>query len=76
MLVDKRAASKITQGITTEVTGEGASIAPMNDRMFSDGKDAYARYGFTPDFRTLDGYFRTLERRGTAINLGTALAAT
>ncbi|HEY3173755.1 MAG TPA: D-aminoacylase [Thermoanaerobaculia bacterium] len=75
VLVDKRAASKITQGITTEVTGEGVSIAPLNDRMLSDGKDAYARYGFTPDFRTLDGYFRTLERRGTAINLGTFVGA-
>ena len=75
VLVDKRAASKITQGITTEVTGEGVSIAPLNDQMFSDGKDVYARYGFTPDFRTLDGYFRTLERRGTAINLGTFVGA-
>jgi N-acyl-D-amino-acid deacylase len=75
VLVDKRAASKITQGITTEVTGEGVSIAPLNDRMLSDGKDTYARYGFTPDFRTLDGYFRTLERRGTAINLGTFVGA-
>jgi dihydroorotase/N-acyl-D-amino-acid deacylase len=75
LLVDKRAASKITQGITTEVTGEGVSIAPLNDRMLSDGKDTYARYGFTPDFRTLAGYFRTLERRGTAINLGTFVGA-
>ena len=37
VLVDGRAASKITQGITTEITGEGASIAPMNDRMFELG---------------------------------------
>jgi dihydroorotase/N-acyl-D-amino-acid deacylase len=28
VLVDGRAASKITQGVTTEVTGEGTSIAP------------------------------------------------
>ena len=32
ILVDNRAASKITQGVTTEVTGEGSSIAPVNDR--------------------------------------------
>ena len=75
VLVDKRAASKITQGITTEVTGEGTSIAPINDAMLADGKDIYARYGFTPDFRTLDGYFKTLERRGTAINLATFVGA-
>ncbi len=75
VLVDKRAASKITQGITTEVTGEGSSIAPLNDAMLADGKDVYERYGFTPDFRTLDGYFRTFERRGSAINLGTFVGA-
>ena len=70
VLVDGRAASKITQGITTEVTGEGASIAPLNERMFAEGQDVYARYGYTPDFRTLDGYFKAFERRGASINLG------
>jgi dihydroorotase/N-acyl-D-amino-acid deacylase len=71
VLVDGRAASKITQGITTEVTGEGASIAPVNDRMLAESRDVFARYGYTPEFRTIDGYLRTLERRGTSINLGT-----
>ena len=71
VLVDKRAASKVTQGITTEVTGEGDSIAPTDAKMIAEGKDAYAKYGVTPDWTTLAGYFQTLERRGTAINLGT-----
>jgi N-acyl-D-amino-acid deacylase len=75
VLVDKRAASKITQGITTEVTGEGTSIAPLNDAMLAEGRDIYQRYGFTPDFRTLDGYFKTFERRGSAINLATFVGA-
>ena len=35
MLVDGRAASKILQGVTTEVTGEGSSIAPVNDRLIA-----------------------------------------
>ena len=71
VLVDKRAASKITQGITTEVTGEGDSIAPTNDALIAEGKDLYAKYGVTPDWKSLAEYFRTLERRGTAVNLGT-----
>ena len=71
VLVDGRAASKITQGITTEVTGEGYSIAPLNDRMLADGRDQYVKYGYTPEFRTLDGYFKTFEKRGASINLGT-----
>jgi dihydroorotase/N-acyl-D-amino-acid deacylase len=75
VLVDPRAASKITQGITTEVTGEGSSIAPLNAAMLAEGKEVYDRYGFTPDFTTLDGYFRTFERRGSAINLATFVGA-
>jgi N-acyl-D-amino-acid deacylase len=75
VLVDKRAASKITQGITTEVTGEGASIAPLNATMMAEAKDVYTRYGFTPDFTTLGGYFQTFERRGSAINLATFVGA-
>ncbi len=71
VLVDSRAASKITQGITTEVTGEGDSIAPVDDAALAEGSDTWKKYGVTPDWRSLDGYFRTLERRGTAINLGT-----
>ena len=75
VLVDRRAASKITQGITTEVTGEGVSIAPINQKLIDDSKDVYAKYGVWPDWRTLDGYFRTLERRGTAVNLGTFIGS-
>ena len=71
VLVDPRAASKITQGITTEVTGEGESIAPLDDRLIAENADTYKKYGVFPTWRTLDGYFRELERHGTAINLGT-----
>jgi N-acyl-D-amino-acid deacylase len=75
LLVDSRAASKITQGITTEITGEGSSIAPQNARMLEAGRAAYEYYGYTPAFTTLAGYFEELERRGTAINLGTFVGA-
>ena len=71
VLVDRRAASKITQGITTEVTGEGDSIAPLDEATLAEDRDVYLRYGVSPDWTTLDGYFRSLERRGSAINLGT-----
>ena len=33
LLVDPRAPSKIFQGITTEITGEGESVAPLNEAM-------------------------------------------
>lgn len=75
VLVDHRAASKITQGITTEITGEGSSIAPLNARMIDDNKEWWARYGVTPDWTTLEGYFRALRRARPVINLGTFVGA-
>jgi dihydroorotase/N-acyl-D-amino-acid deacylase len=69
--VDRRAASKITQGITSEVTGEGQSIAPANERMIKDGEDAWKRYGIRPDWTTLEGYFAHFARTPPTINLGT-----
>ena len=71
VLVDPRAASKITQGITTEVTGEGSSIAPVNERMLKDHEDLWRRYGVRPDFTTLAGYFARFRRNPPTINLGT-----
>ena len=37
ILVDPRLPSKIFQGITTEITGEGSSIAPLNDAIIQAG---------------------------------------
>ena len=64
VLVDPRAASKITQGITTEVTGEGDSIAPLDEKALAENEDTYKKYGVRPDWKTLAGYFASLERRG------------
>jgi len=75
ILVDNRAASKITQGVTTEITGEGTSIAPVNDRMRKDGEDAAKKYGVTLDWYSLAEYFKHFERNKSAINLGTFVGA-
>lgn len=71
VLVDNRVASKITQGITTEITGEGGSIAPVNDKMIEDRKPSYQYFGVTHDWRTLDEYFDRVGRTKSAVNLGT-----
>jgi len=71
VLVDNRAASKITQGITTEITGEGQAIAPVNARILEESKEVYARYGVKPTWTTIDGYFKALEAAHPAINIGT-----
>jgi N-acyl-D-amino-acid deacylase len=73
VLVDPRAASKITQGITTEVTGEGQSIAPTNPRLVALGEETWKHYGVRPDWTTLSGYFDAFRRKGATINLGTCV---
>lgn len=76
VLVDGRAASKITQGVTTEVTGEGGSIAPLNDRLFELAKEQFERYSLTLDFKTLGEYFTRLETRSRpALNVGSFVGA-
>ena len=71
VLVDNRVASKITQGITTEITGEGVSIAPLNDQMLADRKAGYDAFKVPQDFRTLAEYFAKIERTRSAVNIGT-----
>jgi N-acyl-D-amino-acid deacylase len=75
VLVDNRAASKITQGITTEITGEGSAIAPVNERMIDEGKEIYQRYGVKPSWTTLREYWGAFEKARPAINLGTFVGA-
>src|SRR5687768_3338578 len=75
VLVDPRAASNITQGITTEITGEGASIAPLNDALVKSAQPQYDRFKVTLDFRTLDQYFARLERNRPSLNVGTFVGA-
>jgi dihydroorotase/N-acyl-D-amino-acid deacylase len=75
ILVDHRVAGKITQGITTEITGEGSSIAPLNQRMIEEGRDVWTRYGLTPSWTTLAGYWKVFRRARSAVNLGTFVGA-
>lgn len=75
LLVDNRGLSKLAQGITSEITGEGGSIAPQDAKTIAAMKPTLDQYKLTVDWTTLDGYFRRLERQGTPINLGTYVGA-
>ena len=75
VLVDPRAASKITQGVTTEITGEGSSIAPLNDALAKAAQPQFDRFKVTLDFRTLTDYFARLQKNKPAINVGTFVGA-
>jgi N-acyl-D-amino-acid deacylase len=76
ILVDPRLPSKIFQGITTEITGEGNSIAPINDAIIQTDLAGYERYHITPDWRTFRQYFARLEKQGMGINLASYVGAT
>ena len=71
LLIDNRSLSKLAQGITTEITGEGGSIAPQNDKTIATLKPELDHYKFTLDWTTLDQYARRLEKQGTPLNIGT-----
>lgn len=75
LLIDNRAQSKLTQGITTEITGEGASIAPQNEKTLAPLKAYFDHYHLTANWTTLDSYMRRLEKSGTPLNLGTYVGA-
>ena len=75
LLVDKLAVSKLTQGVTTEITGEGDSIAPTNDVLNAENVDLLEHYRVTADWRSLEEYFQRLTRQGSGINLGTYVGA-
>ena len=76
ILVEPRVPSKIFQGITTEITGEGNSVAPLNDFIVQSDRKVYEHYGVRPDWRTLRQYFARLEKQGIGINLATYVGAT
>src|SRR6202040_4006791 len=76
ILVDPRLPSKIYQGITTEITGEGGSAAPLNDAIIEADRSGYEHYKITPDWRTLRQYFARLEKQGIGINLASYVGAT
>ncbi|PYX97038.1 MAG: hypothetical protein DMG63_15475 [Acidobacteria bacterium] len=75
LLIDKRAISKLTQGITTEITGEGESVAPFVKFDLAERKDYFEHFHLTVDWDSLDQYFNRLAKQHAAINLATYVGA-
>lgn len=76
ILVEPCVPSKVFQGITTEITGEGGSVAPLNEACIKADHQSYAHYHVTPDWRTFRQYFELLEKQGLGINLASYVGAT
>ncbi len=67
-LVDPREESKVRQGITTELTGEGISPAPMNAAWIHEQEAWLRKYRLKIGWSDLAGYFRRLRRARPSIN--------
>jgi len=76
ILVEPHLPSKIFQGITTEITGEGNSAAPLNEKMIEADRVGYEHLKIKADWRTLAQYFGRVERQGLGINLASYVGAT
>jgi len=76
ILVNPRLPSKIYQGITTEITGEGDSAAPLSEAMKRARRTGYEHLGLQADWSTFRQYFARLERQGMGINLASYVGAT
>lgn len=63
LLEDGHAQSKIRQGVTTEVLGEGRSAAPADRKVTHRGK--------TFAWTTVDGYLKAIDAAGVSVNVAT-----
>ncbi len=76
MLRDNRVASKVMQGITTELTGEASftSVSHAGARRSHPFAEMFDREG-VPAWTDLAGYLQILDARPATINLGTFISA-
>ncbi|HET6984394.1 MAG TPA: D-aminoacylase [Myxococcaceae bacterium] len=74
VLVDPRAESKIRQGITSELTGELGSVAPVKDEILGGVMGWLSLHQVKIDWKDLDGYWKRFRAARPAINLGTMVS--
>ena len=76
---DGRVISKVTQGVATEIMGEGWTNAPVNDRILQaadliDPADSARAVAFR-GAHGFDAWLRAMERHGMSVNAGSFLGA-
>lgn len=65
---DSRLIAKVSQGVTTEIIGEGTTYAPLNPRNIGPRPDSLARRFSQPN--GFANFLETMERRGSSVNVG------
>ncbi|WP_437622078.1 N-acyl-D-amino-acid deacylase family protein [Sorangium sp. So ce1151] len=73
---DSRALSKIYQGVTLEVFGEGDSPGPLTSAMKAEIKSRQYQFKFELPWTTFGGYLDYQASKGAGVNFGSYVGAT
>ena len=75
VLVDGTAQSAVRQGVTLDVIGESASVAPLEGVVLEEFKKEQKRqFNFDVDWTTVSGYVQRLQKQGVSINIAISVA--
>jgi N-acyl-D-amino-acid deacylase len=75
ILADPRSLGELSQGVTTEIFGEGTSMGPLTDAMQADMRAAASDLGYEVTWRRLSEYLHHVEQRGAAQNVASLIGA-
>lgn len=76
VLIDPLLEGKVRQGVTTEVTGEGHSPGPIDEPMAAEMERTKPEGWPGVSWRTLGGFMKEVEKRGSAVNFAFYIGAT
>jgi len=75
ILHDPRSLGELTQGVTTEVFGEGVSMGPLTPRLKADLEHTSRHLDVEVSWTRLSEYLRYVERHGTSQNVASFIGA-
>ena len=75
ILRDPRSLGELTQGVTTEVFGEGISMGPLTPPLKAELEQTGRYLGVEVSWTRLSEYLRHVEQRGTAQNVASFIGA-
>jgi N-acyl-D-amino-acid deacylase len=76
LLVDGRALSDLSQGVTLEVMGEGGSMGPVTDAMAKRDEAREGDIKYPVDWRSFGGYLEEVQKKGVSPNVASFVGAT
>jgi len=75
VIADGNAESKVRQGVTLDIIGESQTVAPLAGAILEEYRAEHRkRNGIETDWTTFTGYFASLMRAGSAINIASGVS--